>query len=418
MKIAVIGSGISGLYAARLLSSQHQVHLFEAEDKLGGHTNTESVQLGQTTYGVNTGFIVYNDRTYPGFIKLLAELGVESQNTRMSFSVRDDQADLEYCGSGLNGLFAQRRNLLRPQFLKMVRDLLRFNEQAKQDFLAGTLDRQQTLDQYLLAKGYGQWFKTKYLVPMGAAIWSSSEKDIGQFPVEFFVRFFLNHGLLDLRNRPQWKTLVGGSEAYIPKIIQPYQDRIRLSTPVHRIERHAQGVEIFSAQGQEHFDAVVLACHSDQALRLLARPSVAEQQILSAMPYTDNEVVLHTDSRQLPKRKLAWSAWNYAMPKHEDQAVVLTYNMNLLQNFHDAPETFCVTLNNTDNIDPSRIIKRFNYAHPVFSVQGQLAKERFQEINGQQHSYYCGAYWYNGFHEDGVQSALRACQPLLEKPHG
>ncbi len=418
MKIAVVGSGISGLYSARLLSQKHEVHLFEAADKLGGHTNTEQVQLGQQTFGVNTGFIVYNDRTYPGFIKLMDELGVASQNTRMSFSVRDDGADLEYCGSGLNGLFAQRRNLVRPDFLRMVQDILRFNKQAKEDFASGQLPTDETLNHYLDRHGFGLWFKEKYLVPMGAAIWSSSEKDMGDFPVEFFVRFFLNHGLLDIRNRPQWKTLVNGSEAYIDKIITPYQDRIRLACPVEKIIRDEQGVILYSRAGSEHFDAVVLACHSDQALKLLAKPSPAEQDILGALPYADNEVVLHTDSSHLPKRPLAWSAWNYRIGQAKDQPVVLTYNMNILQNFSNCPETFCVSLNNRERIDPNKVIKTFNYAHPIFSLAGQQAKSRFAEINGQLHTYFCGAYWFNGFHEDGVQSALRACQPLLEPQHG
>lgn len=417
MKIAVVGSGISGLYSARLLSQEHEVHLFEAENKLGGHTNTEQVQLGQQTFGVNTGFIVYNDRTYPGFIKLMDELGVEAHNTRMSFSVRDDDSDLEYCGSGLNGLFAQRRNLLRPDFLRMVNDILRFNKQAKADFVRGDLASDETLDTYLERHGYSSWFRNKYLIPMGAAIWSSSEKDTGKFPVEFFVRFFLNHGLLDIKNRPQWQTLQHGSEAYIPKIITPYQQRIRLSSPVQQIKRDEQGVILYSKHGSEHFDAVVLACHSDQALALLERPSQPEQAILGALPYANNDVILHTDASHLPKRKLAWSAWNYRMTDNADKPVVLTYNMNLLQNFKDCPETFCVTLNHREQIDPNKIIKSFQYAHPIFTLEGQQAKTRFEEINGQNHTYFCGAYWFNGFHEDGVQSALRACQPLLSQPH-
>ncbi len=412
-RIAVVGSGISGLTTAYLLSRRHDVTLYEAEDTLGGHTNTESITLGGQTWPVNTGFIVFNDWTYPNFHRLLDNLGgIAAEKTEMSFSVKCGLSGLEYCGSNLNTLFAQRRNLLRPRFHRMIREILRFNTLATDLAESGDLDASLTLGAFLDSHGFSDWFVSKYIVPMGAAIWSASEADMRRFQALFFIRFFRNHGLLSVRNRPQWYTLTGGSEAYIEPITRPYRDRIRLNDPVRRIDRNGDNVTVISDGGTETYDQVVLACHSDQALAVLAEPSAQEQAVLGALPYTVNDVILHTDASVLPRRRLAWAAWNYHIPERESLPVSVTYNMNRLQNFDSAPETFCVTLNPNQPIDEQKIIKRFRYSHPVFSPEGTHAQGQFETISGHQRTHYCGAYWFNGFHEDGVNSALRVARNL------
>ena len=312
-RIAVIGSGIGGMAAAWYLSSRHDVTLFEADDRLGGHTATVDVALEGRVYAIDTGFIVYNDWTYPHFQRLMARLGVASQATEMSFSVHETAEDFEYNGHTLTTLFAQRGNLLRPRFYRLLRDILRFNREATRELEDGQLDPAMTLGNYLDARGYGGDFQRRYLLPMGAAIWSASVDDLRHFPLTFFVRFFRNHGLLSVNERPQWRTLVGGSRAYIPALTSPYAERIRLSTPVRGIRRHADRVELRTDGGVEAFDQVVLACHADQALALLDDASPAERDILAAMPYRDNEVVLHTDTRLLPRRRRAWASWNYLL---------------------------------------------------------------------------------------------------------
>ncbi|MDX1451356.1 MAG: FAD-dependent oxidoreductase [Oleiphilaceae bacterium] len=406
-RIAVVGSGIAGLTSAYLLSRHHEVTLYEANDYLGGHTHTQHVELRGRSYPVNTGFIVFNDWTYPNFIKLMEQLGVASEASDMSFSVRCENTGLEYNGTSLNSLFAQRSNILRPAFLRMVKDILRFNRATTQAVQSGELDEHISLGEYLDAEGYGRYFRQYYIVPMGAAIWSSSEEVMLNFPLAFFLRFFHNHGMLSVDERPQWRVLKNGSQSYIDPITQPFKQRIHLATPVQKIWRHDDGVTIESARGKEQFDEVILACHSDQALKMLADPSAQESAILGALPYQMNDVVLHTDTRLMPKRQLAWASWNYHIPQRANQCAMVTYNMNMLQNFHNAPETFLVTLNRSTEIDPDKVIASFRYAHPVFTLDGVAAQARHGEISGQRHTHYCGAYWLNGFHEDGVNSALR-----------
>ncbi|PTU75680.1 NAD(P)/FAD-dependent oxidoreductase [Pseudomonas mangrovi] len=415
MKIAIIGSGISGLTSAYLLARQHEVSVFEAADWIGGHTHTVKVSRGERDYALDTGFIVFNDWTYPNFIRLLGELGVDYQPTEMSFSVNDPASGLEYNGNNLNSLFAQRRNLLSPGFWGMLRDILRFNREALDDLQHGRIAADTTLGRYLTLGGYGTRFIDHYIVPMGAAIWSMSLADMLDFPLQFFVRFFKNHGLLSISNRPQWYVVKGGSSAYIEPLTRSFAGAIRLNCPVQRVERDADGVTLHSTAGSERFDKVVFACHSDQALAMLATPSRPEQEILGALRYADNEVVLHCDTTLLPRRRLAWASWNYRLGGPRQQPAAVTYDMNILQGL-DAPETFCVSLNQSDAIDPAKVIDRFTYAHPQFSLPGLKAQARVDELQGPQHSYFCGAYWANGFHEDGVVSGLRVARALGIEP--
>ncbi|MCU9949290.1 NAD(P)/FAD-dependent oxidoreductase [Pseudomonas sp. PDM13] len=413
MRVAIIGSGISGLTCAWLLSRRHDIQLFEASDWIGGHTHTVDVQLGGRDYAVDTGFIVFNDWTYPNFIRLLDRLGVASQPTEMSFSVHDPASGLEYNGNNLNSLFAQRRNLLSPGFWGMLREILRFNREAQADLEAGRISAAITLGDYLQLGGYGARFRDHYLVPMGAAIWSMPLDDMLAFPLQFFVRFFKNHGLLSVSHRPQWRVVSGGSRSYVAPLTAGFTERIRLACPVSWVERDAEGVTVHSAAGSERFDKVVFACHSDQALALLAQPTASEREVLGALPYAANEVVLHTDTRLLPERRLAWASWNYRLGGPTQRPAAVTYNMNILQGI-EAPETFCVSLNQGEAIDPARLLARFSYAHPQFSLPGLLAQARWEEINAKRHSYFCGAYWGNGFHEDGVVSALRVAREFGE----
>jgi predicted NAD/FAD-binding protein len=413
VKIAVIGSGISGLACAHYLSTGHEVTVFEAAEQIGGHTATVDVKLGTRRYAIDTGFIVFNDWTYPNFIALMDDLGVSSKPTTMGFSVRDEKTGLEYSGTNLDSLFAQRGNLLSWSFISMVRDILRFNRESVADLDAGTVDDSRTLAEYLDSNGYGDSFKRQYLIPMGSAIWSADCATILDFPLSFFLRFFRNHGLLSVANRPQWRVIEGGSREYLRPLCRRFEQRIHTGCPVARIDRQAQGVLLLMADGRElPFDQVVLATHSDQALGLLAEPSPAERDILGALPYQSNDVVLHTDTRLLPRNRKTWSSWNYSLGTDRDRAVV-TYNMNILQGI-TAPETFCVTLNNSEAINPVKVLGRFSYDHPVFSLAGIAAQQRWGEINGHRNTWYCGAYWHNGFHEDGVASALRVANALRQ----
>ena len=417
-RIAVIGGGISGLAAARYLSARHQVTLFEAADRLGGHTATVDVSLDGRDYAIDTGFIVFNDRTYPHFQRLLAHLGVNAQATEMSFSVHRTDRDFEYNGHTLTSLFAQRRNLLRPAFYRLLGEILRFNRLAIADLARPGQDTSSDallmpLGDYLDGHGFSDDFQRHYLLPMGGAIWSASLADIRAFPTRFFLRFFHHHGLLSVNDRPQWYTVEGGSRGYIDAMVAPYADAIRLATPVRGIRREHDGVMLRTDAGEERFDQLVLACHADQALGLLDDPSYAEREVLSALPYADNEVVLHTDTRLLPRRRRAWASWNYRLDGRGDaDRVSVTYDMNILQRL-SAPHTFCVTLNDADSIDPAKVLGRFRYAHPQFTAQGSLAQARHAEISSAAlRTHFCGAYWRNGFHEDGVWSALRVAKAL------
>ncbi|MDP2245589.1 NAD(P)/FAD-dependent oxidoreductase [Pseudomonas sp.] len=414
MKIAIIGSGIAGLTSAYLLNRNHEISVFEAGDWVGGHTHTVNVTVEGKSYAVDTGFIVFNDWTYPNFINLLNQLGVGFKPTEMSFSVTDPVSGVEYNGNNLNSLFAQRSNLLSPKFIGMVRDILRFNREALDDLQHNRIDAVTTLGTYLKQRGYGERFTQHYIVPMGSAIWSMSLADMLGFPLQFFVRFFKNHGLLSVSNRPQWCVVEGGSSSYVAPLSASFKQHIRLNCPVQRVERDATGVTLHSAAGSERFDKVVFACHSDQALKLLAQPSQAEQEILGALPYADNDVVLHSDTRLLPKRRLAWASWNYRLGGPANQPAAVTYDMNILQGIQ-SDTTFCVSLNQTALIDPTKILARYRYAHPQYSLAGMAAQARWEELLGAQHSYFCGAYWANGFHEDGVVSALRVARAFGEE---
>ncbi|MGX1021284.1 putative NAD/FAD-binding protein [Pseudomonas sp. Y3 TE3536] len=414
MRIAIIGSGIAGLTCAHLLSRQHALTVFEAADWVGGHTHTVDVNWGGQQYALDTGFIVFNDWTYPHFIRLLEHLGVAARPTQMSFAVHDPASGLEYNGHDLDTLFAQRRNLLSPGFWGMLRDILRFNRQALADLDNRRIEEDTTLGSYLRTHGYGRRFINHYIVPMGSAIWSMSRADMLGFPLQFFVRFCRNHGLLSVNQRPQWRVIEGGSRSYVAPLCQPFAERIRRNCPVARVIRDADGVTVISAAGTERFDKVVFACHSDQALALLATPSADERAVLGTLTYASNDVVLHTDTRLLPRRRRAWASWNYQLGGAEQAPAALTYNMNILQGI-DAPVTFCVSLNQTAQIDPAQVLARFSYSHPQYSLAALAAQARQGELQGRQHSYYCGAYWGNGFHEDGVLSALKVAEYFGER---
>ena len=383
---------------------------------VGKSTNTVTVNEPSTgrQVPIDTGFMVYNEVTYPNLTRLFAEIGAPTTETNMSFSVQHRPTGLEWCGSGLDGLFAQRSNLLRPSFHRMIRDILRFNRMAprvlasKEEFLLG---------EYLAREGYSRTFIDNYLLPMGAAIWSTDPARMMSFPARFFVRFFHNHGMLSVDQRPQWRAIRGGSARYVDKLIAPFKHRIRVNTPVERVWRMPDRVMIKVRDAEaERFDYAFLACHSDQALRMLADPSTQEREVIGAIPYHPNEAVLHTDTSLLPRKKLAWAAWNYHVLPQAGTRVALTYNMNILQSL-TSRHTFCVTLNRSEAIAPERVIKRLSYDHPLFTPAAVAAQQRQHEINGANLSYFCGAYWRFGFHEDGVVSALNALQHFERNLH-
>ncbi|WP_196157643.1 NAD(P)/FAD-dependent oxidoreductase [Reinekea sp. G2M2-21] len=412
-KIAIIGGGISGMTAARYLYQDHDIELYEFNDYIGGHTHTLDVKIDGKTYPVNTGFIVYNDWVYHNFNKLMSELDVARIPTEMSFSVSDEVSGLEYNGHNLDTLFAQRKNIVSPSFLKMIRDILKFNKESLQDLADGNLDEALTLKEYFKQKGLGQTFIDKYIIPMGAAIWSSGEADMLDFPALFFVRFFKNHGLLSVKDRPQWYVLEGGSRSYVEPLIAPFKDKVHANARILAVTRSADSVTLtFDDHTQKQFDQVIFACHSDQALTLMDDATDTESDILKAIPYSQNEVVLHTDEALLPKSRKAWAAWNYHLGDDKTKPASLTYNMNILQSFHGAPVTFCVTLNRTEKINPEKIIARFNYGHPIFNKGSVHAQSRYHEIGNKNRTHFCGAYWFNGFHEDGVNSALRVVEDI------
>jgi hypothetical protein len=407
MRIAVIGGGIAGMMSWYLLKREHQVTLFEANDYLGGHTATVDVEVAGQSYAIDTGFIVFNNWTYPLFNRFLTELKVPFQHTEMSFSVKKPSANLEYNGNTFWSLFAQKRNLLRPSFWRMLLQIVRFNNTAKQLLLEDHADLDLKMDEFLQKHGFGKELRDHYLMPMGAAIWSSGLTDMPDFPLRFFLQFFKNHGLLNITDRPQWAVIKGGSRSYVQAMLkQCGNDGIRLQSPVKAVRRFTDHVEVELPDGRiEQFDQVVFACHSDQALKLLADASLAEQQILGGIAYQDNEVVLHTDHRILPARRAAWASWNYLLDNSSSQKATLSYNMNILQGI-DSKHTFVVSLNAADKIKPESVLKTFRYAHPVYNHFTMVSQQRRAEINGQNRSYFCGAYWYNGFHEDGVRSAV------------
>jgi len=405
LKLAIIGGGVSGLVLARLAHGSHELSVFEADARIGGHVHTWDLEAGGRSYAVDSGFIVYNERNYPRFTRLLARLGVSTQPSDMSFSVSCARSGLEYNGSGLRQLFAQPRNALRPRFLRMLGEIARFNREAPAAVRNGAA--RVTLGEYLGSGRYSAAFREHYALPMAASIWSLPPARALELPAAFLVGFLENHGMLSLGERPTWRVIRGGSRRYVDALVAPFRARVRRSTRVRRIERRDGSVLVDG----ERFDRAVLACHSDQALSMLVAPTPAEHEVLGALPYQPNEAVVHTDVALLPRARRAWGAWNYRVGRDPEQPACITYDMNRLQSLA-APETFCVTLNAQHSIDETRVLGRARYAHPVMTLAGERARLRRAEISGASGIHYCGAYWGNGFHEDGVASAQAVAREL------
>lgn len=426
MKVAIVGTGIAGLVAARSLHREHDLTVFEAGPWIGGHTNTVEIETDTGPVAVDTGFIVFNRKTYPNFCAMLSELGIEAQASEMSFSVRCERTGLEYNGTSLDGLLAQRTNALRPSFWRMVRDILRFYREAPSVLgreapsvlerdapsILGDREANLTLGQFLARGRYSSEFIEQHILPMGAAVWSARRERMLEFPMRFLVQFFHNHGFLQVDGRPQWLVVRGGSSAYVKKLVVPFRDRIRLNTPVARIERTFRGVVVRTASGEEEtFDRVVLASHADQSLRLLADATELEREVLGAFAYQRNEVVLHTDTSLMPRKRRAWASWNYHVTEPTSDLPTVTYWMNRLQSLAGDTQ-YLLTLNRSDDIDPNKVLRRFIYHHPIYSIEAVRAQARHAEIDGAGGVHFCGAYWGYGFHEDGVKSALSVVSRL------
>lgn len=409
MRIAVIGSGIAGLASAYMLSREHDVTLFEANDYLGGHTHTHDIELDGHWYGVDTGFIVYNAAHYPLLTKLFDELRIVSKPTTMSFSVQNAASGLEYNAANLDTLFCQRRNLMSPRFIGMVRDLMRFYREAPA--LLDHPQSHQTLGDYLAQHRYGDAFRDDHLVPMASALWSSPASQILSFPARYLVQFMANHQMLQIADWPPWQVVQSGSSSYVRAMRARWRVRERLACPVTSVRRYKDGVDVSTEFDVESFDHVIMACHSDQALALLHDASGAERDVLSAIRYQANDTVLHTDASLLPRNRKAWAAWNAYIPKDTGDACTVSYCMNLLQGI-TSPEPFIVTLNRTEAIDPARILRRMRYHHPVYDTVSVAAQRRKSEIQGKRHTWFAGAYWGWGFHEDGMRSAIEVVESL------
>src|SRR5689334_2359235 len=409
MKVAIVGAGVSGLVVAHMLHGHHEVTVFEAGAYAGGHTNTIRVDTPYETHHVDTGFIVFNDRNYPAFERLLDRLGVACQPSTMSFSVSDGVGDFEYSGASPNGLFAKRAHLLTPWFHRMVSDLARFNRAARRLLEMG-VGQGPSLGEWLERQRFSRPFVERLIVPQVSAVWSADPRQMWSFPARFLAEFFDHHGMLGFRGRPRWRVVRGGSARYVEALCAPFAERIRLRTPVRRVWRDECGVLVWPRGGEaERFDEVVLATHSNQALGMLKDASPLERSVLEAIPYQVNEAVLHTDVRLLPRRRRAWASWNYHWRPEPGPRATVTYHMNRLQSLL-AEREFCVTLNRTEAIDPERIIRKITYAHPVFTSAGVEAQRRFEEVSGADRLHFCVAYWGWGFHEDGVRSALRVAE--------
>ncbi len=411
-RIAIIGAGIAGLAAAYALDRHHKLTIYEAGEHIGGHVHTHMIDDAEGAIAVDSGFIVCNDRNYPNFFRMLDDLGVARQPTTMSFAVSDQRTGLEYNGSGLNRLFAQRRNLISPRFYGMLADVLRFHRTA--ETAAEQASEGLTLGDYLSSERFGEPFIEQYIIPMGAAVWSSVPDQILAFPLRFFVRFFANHGMMQLGNRPNWFTIAGGSQTYVEALVRRLRATLHVSCPVLGVSRDDSSVTVTSAAGVAQFDHVIFACHTDQALHLLQDPSPEERDILGAIPYQSNEMVLHTDEHMLPARQRAWGAWNYTIPEASQESIAVTYNMNMLQRLPSSA-TYCVSLNANGAINEALVKARATYAHPVFSTAAVRAQQRWSEISGCRRTHYCGAYWRYGFHEDGMWSGLRVARSLGEE---
>ena len=409
MRIAIVGSGVSGLVAAHLLDPHHEITLFEADARLGGHAHTQRVIVDGVERDVDTGFIVYNERNYPILTTVFSELGVVTRPSEMSFAVSDEAANLEWSGSSIAGLFAQRRNVIRPSFWRMLLDIARFNRRATRDLERG-VDPDLSLREYLARHHYSRAFREWYLIAMGSSIWSANPETFDEFPVATFLRFFSNHGLLSVRNRPQWRTIVGGSRCYVDALARRLRGSVRLGTPVSAVARRANGVTVTVPTGEELFDHVIIAAHADQALRLLDEPTALERELLSALNYQANEAALHTDERIMPRRLAARASWNWRRVPGVTEPT-LSYDLSRLQGL--SGRTLYLTLNQTDAIDPERILSLTTYHHPVFDRGALRAQDRYEELHRDGRISFVGAYWGYGFHEDGAASAVRACAPLL-----
>jgi predicted NAD/FAD-binding protein len=415
LKIAIVGAGVSGLVVAHCLHERHDVTVFEEAPRIGGHTNTVRVDLPDETHHVDTGFIVHNDRNYPRFQALMAALGVETQPSVMTFGVADEHGEFEYSSASPNGLFATRSNLVSLRFHRMVAEIPRFQREARALLDDVALDGV-SLGDWLRERRFSPAFVERLIVPQVSAVWSSDPGEMWRFPASFLFRFFHNHGMLGLRDRPAWRTITGGSQRYVDALVRPWQHRIRTATPVRAVHRHEDHVTVTPQGGEaERFDEVVLAVHADQALGMLADVTATEHELLRAIPYQDNEAVLHTDRTLLPRRRRAWASWNYHLLDEPPARTTVTYHMNTLQSLRSDAE-LCVTLNRTEAIDPARVLRSFRYAHPVYTSDGLRAQGRHGEISGRNRTHFCGAYWGSGFHEDGVVSGERVAETLEGRP--
>ena len=410
MKIAIVGSGISGNSLAYTLSKEHDITLFEKNNRLGGHSHTHEIISQGKKINVDTGFIVFNKKTYPLFTKLLDELNVHYEKSDMSFSVFSKDRNFEYNGTTLNTLFSQRKNIFNYKFIKMIYEIIKFNKVALTLLSAKT---EISLETFLRQNNFSDYFCKNYILPMGSAIWSSNINSMLKFPAVFFVKFFNNHGMLNINDRPQWLTVTNGSKEYVEKLTASIKKNIRLNCPVRAVKRNKDSVEITSSDGNEIFDYIFFACHSDEALKLISDPSAQEKEVLSSIPYSKNEVTLHTDESIMPNNKLTWAAWNYNIDSTNDMPIALTYNMNILQNLK-TQQTILVTLNDNGNINPEKVLKKINYDHPLFSLRSVEAQKNYGIISGVNRTGYAGAYWGNGFHEDGISSAYNAIKFFKE----
>ena len=413
MKIAIIGGGISGLLCAHLLHKEHELTLFESNDYLGGHVHTEHLELDGRSYAIDTGFNVFSMEGYPNFVRLLGQLGVHSIESPLSFSVSCERTGIEYNTRSANQLLAQRRNLLRPAFLRMVFDIARLGAEARA--IAEHGDDTTTIVEYLRRKGYSQELLDLHLIPAGATLWSTQAARVRAIPARWFVKYFQRHGFLGLRRGLTWHNLPGGADCYVSALSRPFRDRVRLSTPVQSVRRSPEGVTLQTRQGESlGFDRVIFANHGDDALVLLADPSEREREILGAFAYDNTDSILHTDTSILPRRRRAWAAWNARLLGGREERIAITYNVNIVQALK-SPHVFCVTLFGSDRVDPARVLRRYRYRHPVFTPQTCLAQARHDEVNGPNRTHFCDAYWGYGYHEDGVNSALSVCQHFGKK---
>ena len=409
MRIAVIGGGIAGLACAHRLANDHEVVLFEANEYLGGHTHTHDVEVAGRAYRVDSGFIVSNPLNYPLFTAFLRELGVETQPTTMTFAVRNERTGLEYNAGTNGGLFVQKRRLFSPRHWRMIADILRFYREAPA--LLDSSGDGPGLGEYLDANRYSSAFRDEHLVPMASALWSSPSAQVLAFPAKYLVAFMANHHMLQVEGRPEWRVVRGGSQSYVCALVARWSVQVRLRTPVRGVTRDARGAQVATDERVEPFDHVVFACHGDQALRLLRDPGEREREVLSAFRFQSNDTVLHTDASQLPRDRRAWAAWNAIIPREASEDCTVSYCMNLLQSL-DAPVPFVVTLNRTHAIDPAKILRRMTYDHPVYTRESVAAQRRREEINGVRRTWFAGAYWGFGFHEDGYRSGVEVAAAI------